>query len=75
MGGDRGARHRCKEQLYSLEQEFRRDYGLSAIESRALVQRYVQLLDEVQEDEGGGRGPGQVRVVAVAAGPLAAASA
>lgn len=68
MGGDRGARHRCKEHLYSLEQELRHDYGLSVIESRALVQRYVQLLDEVQEDEGVGRGPGQVRVVAVAAG-------
>jgi len=68
MGGDRGVRHRCKEHLYSLEQELRHDYGLSVIESRALVQRYVQLLDEVQEDEGVGRGPGQVRVVAVAAG-------
>lgn len=68
MGGDRGVRHRCKEHLYSLEQELRHDYGLSVIESRALVQRYVQLLDEVQEDEGGGRGPGQLRVVAVAAG-------
>ena len=68
MGGDRGVRHRCKEHLYSLEQELRHDYGLSVIESRALVHRYVQLLDEVQEDEGGGRGPGQVRVVAVAAG-------
>jgi hypothetical protein len=68
MGGDRGARHRCKEQLYSLEQELRHDYGLSVIESRALVQRYVQLLDEVQEKDGGGRGPGHVRVVAVAEG-------
>jgi len=28
MGGDRGARHRCKELLYSLEQELRSDYGL-----------------------------------------------
>jgi len=58
--GDRAARLRCKEYLYSLEQELRHDYGLSVIESRALVQRYVQLSDEVQEDEAGGRIPGQV---------------
>lgn len=68
MGGDRGTRHRCKDHLYSLEQELRHDYGLSVIESRALVQRYIQLLDELQEDEGVGRRPGQVRVVAVATG-------
>jgi hypothetical protein len=68
MDGDRGARHRCKEHLYSLEQELRHDYGLSVIESRALVQRYVEFVDQIQEDGGGGRGPGQVRVVAVATG-------
>lgn len=68
MGGDRGVRHRCKGLLYSLEQEFRSDYGLSVIESRALVQRFVEFVDQVLEAEGGGRESGQVRVVAVAAG-------
>lgn len=68
MGGDRGVRHRCKEYLYSLEQELRSDYGLSVIESRALVQRVAEFLEQVNEDDRGGRGPGQVRIVAVAEG-------
>ncbi len=42
MGGDHGARHRCKEHLFSLEQELRSDYGLSVFESRALVQRVAR---------------------------------
>jgi len=67
MGGAREARHRCKELLFSLEQELRYDYGLSVIESRALVQRFVQFVDQVLEEEGG-REPGQVRLVAVADG-------
>lgn len=41
MGGERRARHRFKELLHSLEQELRSEYGLSVIESRALVQRIV----------------------------------
>jgi len=68
MGGDRGARHRCKELLYSLEQELRSDYGLSVIESRALVQRVAEFLDQVYEEDRGSRSPGQVRVVTVAEG-------
>ncbi|MDI6773749.1 MAG: DUF1670 domain-containing protein [bacterium] len=68
MGGERRARHRFKELLHSLEQELRSEYGLSVIESRALVQRVAEFIEQVHLDEGEFRGPGQVRFVAVADG-------
>jgi hypothetical protein len=68
MGGDRQKRHRWKELLNSLEQELRSDYGLSAIESRALVARVAQFIEETHQDESELRGPAQVRFVAVADG-------
>jgi len=68
MGGDRASRHRWKEQFFSLEQEFRSEYGLSVIESRALIQRIAEFIDQVFEDRGGLRKPGQIRYVAVAEG-------
>lgn len=68
MGGDRGRRHRHKELFHSLEQELRSDYGLSVIESRALVQRVAEFIDQLYEEHAGLRGPGQIRYVGVAAG-------
>ena len=68
MGGDRQKRHRWKELLNSLEQELRSDYGLSAIESRALVARVSRFIEETHQDESELRGPAQVRFVAVADG-------
>jgi hypothetical protein len=68
MGGDRRARHRFKELLHGLEQELRHDYGLTVIASRALVRRLAEFIDQLDEDEGEVRGPGQVRAVAVAEG-------
>ena len=49
MGGDRQARHRYRELFYSLEQELRTDYGLSVIESRALVQRVADFTEHLNE--------------------------
>ena len=68
MGGDRQARHRYKELFYSLEQELRTDYGLSVIESRALVQRVAEFTEHLNESYQVLRSPGQVRYVAVAEG-------
>ena len=68
MGGDRASRHRWKEHFFSLEQELRCDYGLSVIESRALIQRIGVFIDQVFEERKGVRAPGQVRSVVVAAG-------
>jgi hypothetical protein len=68
MGGDRLARHEWKELLHSLRQELLTDYGLSAIESRALVARIAQFIEEIHQDESELRGPAQVRFVAVADG-------
>lgn len=68
MGGNRLVRHRFKELLHGLEQELRHDYGLTVIASRALVQRLAQFLEDLNEDEGEIRGPGQVRAVVVAEG-------
>jgi hypothetical protein len=58
----------CKELYFSLEQELRTDYGLSVIESRALVQRVAEFVEHLHEDHHELRGPGQVRYVAVAQG-------
>jgi len=53
MGGDRRKRHSYKEHLASLEAELRSDYGLSPIESRALVRRVADFVEQVhQENEG-----------------------
>lgn len=68
MGGKPGRRYQCKELYYSLQQELRTDYGLSVIESRALVQRVAEFVEHLHEDHQELRGPGQVRYVAVAQG-------
>jgi hypothetical protein len=68
MGGDRQARHRYKELYYSLGQELQTDYGLSVIESRALVQRVAEFVEQFDESRQELRAPGQVRYVAVAEG-------
>lgn len=68
MGGDRVSRHRWKELFFSLEQELRSEYGLSVISSRALVWRIGEFIDQVFEERGGLRKPGQIRYVAVAEG-------
>lgn len=68
MGGSRGSRYRYKELYHSLEQELRSDYGLSVIESRALVRRVAEFVEHLHEDHQELRGPGQVRYVAVAQG-------
>ena len=68
MGGDRQVRHRYKELFYSLGQELRTDYGLSVIESRALVQRVAEFVAHLDESHQELRAPGQVRYVAVAEG-------
>ena len=68
MGGDRQARHRYKELFYSLGQELRTDYGLSVIESRALVQRVAEFVEQFHESQQELRAPGQVRYIAVAEG-------
>jgi DNA-binding CsgD family transcriptional regulator len=68
MGGDRTSRHRWKEHFHSLERELQSEYGLSPIESRALVRRIDEFIDQVFEDRGGLRSPGQIRYVAVAEG-------
>ena len=68
MGGDSTVRSKYKTPLASLEQELRTDYGLSVIESRALVQRIAEFIDQLYEDYPGLRGPGQVRHIAVAEG-------
>jgi hypothetical protein len=68
MGGDRASRHRWKELFFSLEHELRSEYGLSVISSRALVWRIGEFIDQVFEDRGGLRKPGQIRYVAVAEG-------
>ena len=68
MGGKRTERHRWKEHIYSLYQELQADYGLSVIESRALVARLSDFIDESYEEHRGLRRPGQVRHVVVADG-------
>lgn len=68
MGGDRRKRHSYKEHLASLEAELRSDYGLSPIESRALVRRVADFVEQVHREDEGLRGPGAVRFVAVADG-------
>lgn len=68
MGGRRRTRHEWKEALRSLEQELRCDYGLSRIESRALVQRVADFIEQVHEEDEELRGPGRIRFVAVADG-------
>ena len=74
MGGKPGGRYQCKELYYSLEQELRTDYGLSVIESRALVQRVAEFVEHLHEDHQALRRPGQVRYVAVAQGQPAGRS-
>lgn len=68
MGGKRSTRQRVKSLLHSLSQELRDDYGLSPIESRALVRRIADFIEQLQEDTGALRAPGQIQAVAVAAG-------
>jgi hypothetical protein len=43
MGGRRTERHRWKEHFYSLYQELQTDYGLTVIESQAVVARLSDL--------------------------------
>jgi hypothetical protein len=68
MGGNRRMRHEWKELLHSLKQELLSDYGLSAIESRALIARIAQFIEEIYQDQSELRGPSQVGFVAVAEG-------
>jgi hypothetical protein len=68
MGGKRTERHRWKEHIYSLYQELQADYGPSVIESRSLVARLSDFIDESYEDQSGLRRPGQIRHVVVADG-------
>jgi hypothetical protein len=60
--------------FHSLEQELRHDYGLSVIESHALIRRIGEFIDQVYQDRGGLRKPGQVQYVAVAEGQPAGRS-
>ena len=46
MGGDPTDRLGWKEPLHSLQVELQRDYGLSAISSRALLRRLEVFLEE-----------------------------
>jgi hypothetical protein len=68
MGGKRSLRHQYKELFYSLEQELLSEYGLSVIESRALVQRVAEFVEQLHEDYQPLRTPGQVRYVAISEG-------
>lgn len=57
-----------KEPLHSLGVELERDYGLSAIASRALVRRIGEFLETYVSDRPGTRGQGQISYPAVAVG-------
>lgn len=68
MGGKPEERLRWKEALHSLEVEFERDFGLSKVASRALVQRIGEFLDTYVSDQAGTRGLGQISYQAVVIG-------
>ena len=68
MGGKPEDRLRWKETLHSLGFELERDFGLSKVASRALVQRIGEFLDTYISDEAGTRGHGQVYYPAVVVG-------
>lgn len=68
MGGKAESRLGWKEPLHSLEVELERDYGLSAIASRALVQRIGEFHETYLSGQPETRGQGQVSYPAVAVG-------
>ncbi len=68
MGGKPEDRLRWKETLHSLGVELERDFGLSKVASRALVQRIGEFLDTYISDESGTRGLGQISYPAVVVG-------
>jgi hypothetical protein len=68
MGGKAEGRLYWKEPLHSLGVELERDFGLSAIASRALVQRIGEFLDTYVSGQPETRGQGQVCYPAVAVG-------
>lgn len=71
MGGDVMDRLGWKEPLHSLEVELQREYGLSAVASRALIVRIGEVLESYRSAGGGARAPGQVTYPAVALGERA----
>ena len=71
MGGKPEDRLRWKEPLHSLGVEFERDYGLSAIASRALVRRIGEVLEEHISWESETRNHWQIIYPAVAVGERA----
>ncbi len=60
MGGKPEERLRWKEHLHSLGVELERDFGLSAIASRALLQRIGEFLETSVSGEDGTRGQWQI---------------
>jgi hypothetical protein len=68
MGGRPEERLIWKEPLYSLGIELERDYGLSAVASRALVKRIGEFLETYVSGQPETRGQGQVSYPAVAIG-------
>jgi len=71
MGGKPEERLRWKEHLHSLGVELERDFGLSAIASRALLQRIGEFLETSVSGEDGTRGQWQIIYPTVAIGQAA----
>jgi hypothetical protein len=71
MGGHASERLSWKEPLHSLSVELQTDYGLSVVNSRALVLRIGEFLESFVFDEPGSRQYGQICYSAVAIGEKA----
>ena len=74
MGGKPEDRLRWKEPLHSLGVELERDYGLSAIASRALVKRISEYLETYVSGQPETRDHWQINYPAVAVGELSTGS-
>jgi len=71
MAGDADERLSWKEPIHSLQVELQQDFGLSLVESKALIRRLEEFIDTYFGVSGGPRTAGQICYTAVAIGERA----